>query len=75
MDSRPTEIARAWLRSVQEQIDANEAEHDHLLAQRRELISTLHGWGIRKSVLKQDINRSFMVVTQDLERVARDADL
>jgi hypothetical protein len=70
MDSRPEQIVRQWLRSVQAQIDANEAEHDHLIALRRELVSTLvNDWGVRKSVVSRDIGRSYMVISQDLKAV------
>jgi hypothetical protein len=67
------DVARRWLRAVQSDIDANEAEHDRLIARRRELVSFLRSLGVYKSDMKRDIGKSYMVVTQDLQ--ASDASL
>lgn len=61
------EVARSWLRAVQADINANEAEHDRLVARRRELVSMLFEKGVRKIDMHRDIGRSYMVITQDLQ--------
>jgi hypothetical protein len=70
-DTPEIEVARRWLRATQADIDANEAEHDRLIARRRELVSMLRDWGVFKSDMKLDIGRSYMVVTQDLKVMGR----
>ena len=51
-------------------VDLEAAEHDHLMALRRELVSTLvNDWGEKKSVVARDLGKSYMVVTQDLKAV------